>query len=171
MEDGEGWRIPAVCFWRLFSHNPLSRSLSRLAKMGRRPLSLPSRTMSSNTLLTYSSRPMSNGELILALGNRKLTVSCRWPADVATFLANVTPQPDPSATFASFSTLSSFSDSTYLTTSGDSTPDTEWLRSETGKPNTTGYSAAPATIIVAPKSGGIVDAFYFAFYAYNAGPR
>lgn len=97
----------------------------------------------------------------------------RWPTDVATFLPNVSPQPAPPSsafTAATFTTLSTFSDNTYLTTSDDATPDTEWLRSEAGKPNATGYSAAPAQIIVAPKEGGIVDAFYFMFFAYNAGP-
>ena len=94
----------------------------------------------------------------------------RWPTDVANFLPNVSVQPESTSTIATFATLSTFSDDTYLTANGDATPDTEWLRSEEGKPNATGFSSAPATVIVVPKEGGIVDAFYFAFYAYNAGP-
>lgn len=95
-----------------------------------------------------------------------------WPTDVASFLPNVVPLPSSSvAGSATFQTLASLSSNTYLTTTDeDASSDTEWLRSEAGKPNATGYSEAPATIIVAPKVSGIVDAFYFAFYAYNAGP-
>ncbi|RYP37118.1 hypothetical protein DL767_003072 [Monosporascus sp. MG133] len=37
------------------------------------------------------------------------------------------------------------------------------------KPNDSGYSRAPATLILVDKGSGIVDAFWFFFYAYNLG--
>ncbi|KAL1902215.1 Vacuolar protein sorting-associated protein 62 [Ceratocystis pirilliformis] len=40
---------------------------------------------------------------------------------------------------------------------------------ERGKPNSNGYSSAPATLIVVDKGSGIVDAFWFFFYSYNLG--
>ncbi|RAL66009.1 hypothetical protein DID88_005670 [Monilinia fructigena] len=38
-----------------------------------------------------------------------------------------------------------------------------------GKPNQSGYSPAPATLIIVDKGHGIVDAFWFYFYSYNLG--
>ncbi|KAJ2985955.1 hypothetical protein NUW58_g5262 [Xylaria curta] len=37
------------------------------------------------------------------------------------------------------------------------------------KPNEEGYSRAPATLVLVDKGSGIVDAFWFFFYAYNLG--
>ncbi|KAI8948435.1 vacuolar sorting-associated protein [Xylaria longipes] len=37
------------------------------------------------------------------------------------------------------------------------------------KPNEEGYSKAPATLILVDKGSGVVDAFWFFFYAYNLG--
>ncbi|KAK6607731.1 vacuolar protein sorting-associated protein [Botrytis cinerea] len=38
-----------------------------------------------------------------------------------------------------------------------------------GKPDPSGYSPAPATLIIVDKGHGIVDAFWFYFYSYNLG--
>ncbi|KAF7908434.1 uncharacterized protein EAF01_004189 [Botrytis porri] len=38
-----------------------------------------------------------------------------------------------------------------------------------GKPDQSGYSPAPATLIIVDKGHGIVDAFWFYFYSYNLG--
>ena len=35
------------------------------------------------------------------------------------------------------------------------------------KPDATGFTPAPATIVAVNKPGGIVDAFYFYFYSYD----
>jgi len=42
-------------------------------------------------------------------------------------------------------------------------------RSEVNKPNQEGYSKAPATLVLVDKGSGVVDAFWFFFYAYNLG--
>ncbi|KAI0855240.1 vacuolar sorting-associated protein [Xylaria cubensis] len=42
-------------------------------------------------------------------------------------------------------------------------------RSARNKPNEEGYSRAPATLILIDKGSGVVDAFWFFFYAYNLG--
>ncbi|KAI1085291.1 hypothetical protein F5B20DRAFT_521704 [Whalleya microplaca] len=41
--------------------------------------------------------------------------------------------------------------------------------SEQNKPDDSGYSRAPATLVLVDKGSGIVDAFWFFFYAYNLG--
>ncbi|OTB09176.1 hypothetical protein M426DRAFT_316469 [Hypoxylon sp. CI-4A] len=40
---------------------------------------------------------------------------------------------------------------------------------EQNKPDESGYSRAPATLVLVDKGSGIVDAFWFFFYAYNLG--
>ena len=40
---------------------------------------------------------------------------------------------------------------------------------EENKPDESGYSRAPATLVLVDKGSGIVDAFWFFFYAYNLG--
>ncbi|KAI0389531.1 hypothetical protein F5Y17DRAFT_448556 [Xylariaceae sp. FL0594] len=42
-------------------------------------------------------------------------------------------------------------------------------RSEVNKPDEEGYSKAPATLVLVDKGSGVVDAFWFFFYAYNLG--
>lgn len=109
----------------------------------------------------------------------------RFPTDVKTFLENVTPldssgspiNASASDTPTTFALLSTFSDpsATYLSSIQDTTtlPDPSWLNNQDGKPDETknGTSSAPVEIIVAPKDGGIVDVFYFFFFAYNEGPE
>jgi len=52
----------------------------------------------------------------------------------------------------------------------DGKPDTATSTTTTAT-DTTGRSSAPVEIVVAPKDGGIVDVFYFMFYAFNRGPE
>ena len=94
-----------------------------------------------------------------------------WPSDVAVHLPKVIPEVNftPVGSPPTLQTLSSFSNDVYLTAVDDIVAhDTEFYRSTVGKP-VNGVSAAPATIIVVEKSGGITDAFYFYFYSFNLG--
>ncbi|KIP03082.1 hypothetical protein PHLGIDRAFT_49098, partial [Phlebiopsis gigantea 11061_1 CR5-6] len=89
------------------------------------------------------------------------------PADVATHLTHVQPEISMSATASSvtFSTIGSLSSSTYLTSTDDIEDLPSWLSGV--KPDSTGLTSSPATIVAVEKSGGIVDAFYFYFYSYD----
>lgn len=42
-------------------------------------------------------------------------------------------------------------------------------QNELNKPDESGYSRAPATLVMVDKGSGVVDAFWFFFYAYNLG--
>ena len=95
------------------------------------------------------------------------------PADVATHLQHVTPKDgnnDVLAETVSFSTIGTFDNDTFLTANDDpfSKPRPSWFLGV--KPDATGFTPSPATIIVVPKDGEIVDAFYFYFYSYDHGP-
>lgn len=89
------------------------------------------------------------------------------PADVASHLTHLQPEVDRSATASSvtFSTIGSLSSDTYLTSKDDVEDRPSWLFGV--KPDSSGSTSAPATIIAVEKSGGIVDAFYFYFYSYD----
>jgi hypothetical protein len=89
------------------------------------------------------------------------------PADVATHLTHVQPEVNMSATASSvtFSSIGSLSSSVYLTSMDDIEKLPSWLNGV--KPDSTGSTSAPATIVAVQKSGGIVDAFYFYFYSYD----
>jgi hypothetical protein len=101
-----------------------------------------------------------------------------WPSDVAAHVQHVYPALNntalgPAVTLANLSSYNTYGANLYLTSKDDvdnaDQPQEAWLLSAYGKPDATGLSAAPATIIAVPKSGGIVDAFYFMFYSYNLG--
>jgi hypothetical protein len=100
-----------------------------------------------------------------------------WPSDITTHLANVYPSINGTAAASgvALANLSSYPANTFLTSKTDvdntNTPQQDWIVSAYGKPDSTGLSAAPATIIAVNKPGGIVDVFYFAFYSYNFGNR
>lgn len=89
------------------------------------------------------------------------------PADIANHLTHLQPEIDRSATASSvtFGTIGSLSSSTYLTSLDDVDDRPSWLSGV--KPDSTGATSSPATIIAVEKSGGIVDAFYFYFYSYD----
>lgn len=67
------------------------------------------------------------------------------------------------------STLDSLPDTAFLTSVDDPLTNPAWLTSIANKPNSAGLSRAPATIIAVEKGNGIVDVFYFYFYAFNQG--
>lgn len=94
-----------------------------------------------------------------------------WPTDVAVHLPKVIPEVNFTAIGGppTLQTLSTFANDVYLTAIDDVVAhDTEFFRSTAGKPQNK-VSAAPATIIVVEKPGGIIDAFYFYFYSFNYG--
>ena len=94
-----------------------------------------------------------------------------WPTDIAVHLPKVFPEVNftPVGTPPTLQTLSSYASNVYLTAVDDVVAhDTEFYRSTVGKP-VNGVSAAPATIIVVEKPGGITDAFFFYFYSFNFG--
>ena len=90
-----------------------------------------------------------------------------WPSDVAVHLTHVTPQVNftniaDSVTFATIPTLAS---DVFLTSKDDVGSHPSWLG---GIPtDSSGFTNAPATIIVANKANGVTDAFYFYFYSYD----
>ncbi|EIN04767.1 hypothetical protein PUNSTDRAFT_92710 [Punctularia strigosozonata HHB-11173 SS5] len=95
-----------------------------------------------------------------------------WPADIADFVTHVTPQvnfdaiPPSPVTLENVATLNS---SVFLT-SNDFVEDDgghDWLTNAANIPDETGYTPAPATIVAVEKPGGILDAFYFYFYAFD----
>jgi len=96
-----------------------------------------------------------------------------WPTDVRDHLPKVIPEVNFTVVGGTptLETLSSLSNQVYLTATEDVLAhNTEFFTSVTGKPSSSGDSAAPATIIAVQKAGGIVDAFYCYFYSFNYGP-
>lgn len=94
-----------------------------------------------------------------------------WPTDVAVHLLKVIPQINFTAVGGSptLQNLSTLGSNVYLTAIDDILAhNTPFYTSVVGKP-VNSISAAPATIIVAEKPGGITDAFYFYFYSFNLG--
>ncbi|KAI0806228.1 hypothetical protein BC629DRAFT_1590632 [Irpex lacteus] len=90
-----------------------------------------------------------------------------WPADIADHLTHVTPQQDNKnvADSVDFSSIGSLGSDVYLTSKDDVGSHPAWLG---GIPtDSTGFTDAPATIIVANKADGVTDAFYFYFYSYD----
>lgn len=90
-----------------------------------------------------------------------------WPADIADHLTHVTPQQDGKnlASSVDFNSIGSLGSDVYLTSKDDVESGPSWLE---GIPtDSSGFTNAPATIIVANKPGGITDAFYFYFYSYD----
>ena len=97
-----------------------------------------------------------------------------WPSDVAAHVPKLVPEVNFKRVGGSptLQTLSTLNSSVYLTDPSATAvlfPNNAFFASTFGKP-TNGFSAAPATIIVVEKSGGITDAFYFYFYSWNNGP-
>ncbi|KAK0241397.1 hypothetical protein EDD85DRAFT_763209 [Armillaria nabsnona] len=94
-----------------------------------------------------------------------------WSSDISVHLQHTTPEVDfASLGFqATLQTLNSITTDAYLTSNDNVETNPAWLLSTSYKPNSSGYSTAPATIICVEKDGGIVDAFYFYFYSFNRG--
>ena len=94
-----------------------------------------------------------------------------WPSDVSAHLQKVVPEVSFAAVGGppTLQTLPTFGNNVYLTAVDDALAHkTPFFTSVVGKP-VDGLSAAPATIIVVEKPGGITDAFYFYFYSFNFG--
>lgn len=93
-----------------------------------------------------------------------------FPSDVATHVKHMSVESNFKnvSTTVSLATLNTFPSSDYLTSYDNVETNPAWLTSGYGKPNSKGYSAAPATIIAVEKNG-FVDVFYFYFYSYNHG--
>lgn len=95
-----------------------------------------------------------------------------WPSDVKSHLEGIIPQIDfktvgPSPTLQ---TLSGLPNTVSLTAKDNILKhNSKFFTTTYGKPDGSGLSGAPGTIIVVEKSGGIVDAFYFYFYSWNLG--
>ncbi|KAI0683861.1 hypothetical protein BC835DRAFT_1294885 [Cytidiella melzeri] len=90
-----------------------------------------------------------------------------WPADVANHMSHVTAQESGNtiASSVGFSTIGSFASDVYLTSKDDVGSLPSWLSGN--QTDSSGFTAAPATIIAVDKPGGITDAFYFYFYSYD----
>jgi hypothetical protein len=97
-----------------------------------------------------------------------------FPSDITTHLANVIPEVNFVSAGAKGSVtvdnLNTYNSSVYLTSADDTSTNPAWLVSAYGKPNSSGYSAAPGLIIAVEKNSTTTDVFYFYFYSYNYGP-
>ena len=91
-----------------------------------------------------------------------------WPSDVATHLKHCTPEVNFAAVgpAATLETLDDLAPDVYLTSDDNVEDNPAWLLGV--KPDSSGYTSAPATIIVVDKTE-YVDVFYFFFYSYNHG--
>lgn len=90
-----------------------------------------------------------------------------WPADVANHLTHVVPKVDQDviASSVDFNSIGSLPIDSYLSSRDDIESQPSWMFGV--QPDSSGYTSAPATIIVVNKPGGIIDAFYFYFYSYD----
>lgn len=91
-----------------------------------------------------------------------------WPSHIATHLEHCTPEVNFVAvgSAATLETLDELASEVYLTSDDNVEDNPTWLLGI--KPDSSGYTSAPATIIVADKTE-YVDVFYFYFYSYNHG--
>ncbi|KAI0640082.1 hypothetical protein C8Q77DRAFT_1045467 [Trametes polyzona] len=96
-----------------------------------------------------------------------------WPSDVAEHLTHVVPQVNFTAVApaVTLEDLSSLGSDVFLTSKDDVTKQPAWITSEVGKPDASGKSAAPATIVLVEKDGGVLDAFFFYFYSFDHGGK
>ncbi len=98
-----------------------------------------------------------------------------FPSDITTHLENTVPfenyQPLGAVGSATVDNLDTYNTDVYLT-SPDGYDFTEsWLTSGYGKPDSSGFSAAPGIIIAVEKNATWTDVFYFYFYSYNFGGK
>lgn len=95
----------------------------------------------------------------------------KWfPSDIATHVQHMSMEADHVnvSTTVTLEKLLDYSSDDYMTSYDNVEDDPAWLLSTYGTPDSTGYSAAPATIIAVDKTD-YVDVFYFYFYSYNHG--
>ncbi|KAI8990687.1 hypothetical protein BD414DRAFT_484490 [Trametes punicea] len=94
-----------------------------------------------------------------------------WPSDVAVHVTHVVPEVNfkPVAPYVTLHTVSKLRSDIFLTSKDDVTTQPAWITSDVGTPDASGKSAAPVTVILVEKDGGVLDAFYFYFYSFNHG--
>jgi len=92
-----------------------------------------------------------------------------WPSDIATHLEHCFPDDDtiPVKSKARLETLHELSPQVFLASNNHKKISPEWMLGE--KLDGSGYTKAPATIILVDKIDH-VDVFYFYFFSYNKGP-
>lgn len=93
-----------------------------------------------------------------------------FPSDIATHVQHMSMEADyvNVSTTVTLEKLLDYSSADYMTSYNNVEDNPAWLLSNYGIPDSTGYSAAPATIIAVDKTD-YVDVFYFYFYSYNHG--
>lgn len=96
-----------------------------------------------------------------------------WPADVAEHLTHMVPEADFSAVAqgVTLETVGGLGSDVFLTSKDDVTKQPAWVTSAVGTPDASAKSAAPATIVLVEKDGGILDAFFFYFYSFDHGGK
>ncbi|OJT10014.1 hypothetical protein TRAPUB_13503 [Trametes pubescens] len=96
-----------------------------------------------------------------------------WPADVAEHLTHMVPEADFAAVAqeVTLETVGGLASDVFLTSKDDVTKQPAWITSVVGKPDASAKSAAPATIVLVEKDGGILDAFFFYFYSFDHGGK
>jgi hypothetical protein len=97
-----------------------------------------------------------------------------WPSDLTTHLENVIPEynfsPLADVGSVTLDTLDNYNSSVYLTGANNAISDPpSWATSDYGKPDSTGYSTAPALIIAVELNSTTTDVYYHLFYSYNYG--
>ncbi|PQE04999.1 vacuolar sorting-associated protein [Rutstroemia sp. NJR-2017a BBW] len=101
-----------------------------------------------------------------------------WPADIEEHLKHVTPYENHTSlhnvsqhnlnNLHLLNELGRRSGNIFLQSKEDVEPKKK-RGNTSGRPSQSGYSPAPATLIIVDKGHGIVDAFWFYFYSYNLG--
>ncbi|KAI1262678.1 hypothetical protein F5Y18DRAFT_149506 [Xylariaceae sp. FL1019] len=98
-----------------------------------------------------------------------------YPSDISVHLAHVQPEAEFVAIGANNSVnvnnLNALNSSVYLTASEKPSNNPYWITSGYGKPDASGLSGAPGTIIAVEKNETWTDVFYFHFYSYNYGGK
>lgn len=96
-----------------------------------------------------------------------------WPSDVAEHLTHMVPETDFSAVAqeVTLETVGGLGSDVFLTSKDDVTKQPAWITSAVGKPDASAKSAAPATIVLVEKDGGVLDAFFFYFYSFDHGGK
>ena len=96
-----------------------------------------------------------------------------WPSDVAEHVKHMKPEVNftavaPSVTLQNISSLGS---DVFLTSVDDVTKSPAWLTNAAGKPDASGMSTGPVTVVLVEKPGDILDAFFFYFYSFDHGGK
>ena len=67
--------------------------------------------------------------------------------------------------------ISSLGSDVFLTSVDDVTKSPAWLTNAAGKPDASGMSTGPVTVVLVEKPGDILDAFFFYFYSFDHGGK